>query len=139
MPDIAKHTGTVVKADAELVKVKIESLSACASCHARTMCTLSDKEDKIIDVKTGNLNSIPQVGDTVEVSVSTTRGLMATLVAYVIPAIGVVAATAALMLLTGSELLSATAGLAFLAIYYLILYFCRKRLDTKFDFKITEQ
>lgn len=139
MPDIAKHTGTVIEVTSELVKVKIESLSACASCHAKTMCTISDKEDKIIDIKTKNLKTVPQVGDAVEVAVSTNKGLLATFIAYIIPAAVVVAVTVILMLATGSELLSATAGLAFLAIYYMVLYSCRKKLDTEFDFKIMEQ
>ena len=49
MSKIATHKGKGVQLNGVNVSVMIESQSACAACHAKGMCTLSDKEDKIID------------------------------------------------------------------------------------------
>ena len=50
-----KHDGTVLEVEKDRIKVCISSAAACVGCMVEGSCTLSDKEEKIIDV-TGNYN-----------------------------------------------------------------------------------
>lgn len=61
---IINHEGIVKRNDDKSVIVMILVKSACSGCHAEGLCTLSDKEEKIIeipgryDVKQGDLVTI---------------------------------------------------------------------------------
>ncbi|MBR5776972.1 MAG: SoxR reducing system RseC family protein [Bacteroidales bacterium] len=130
MSKIVSHSGVVVKADGNKVCVKIESMSACAACHAKGMCTLSDKEDKIIDVEVDG-NKTYNVGDNVVVCVAQKRGLQAVLLAYVVPAVLVVVALV-MFLNVVAEPLAIIFSLLTLALYYCVLYVFRKQINAKF-------
>ena len=130
MSKIVSHSGVVVKADGNKVCVKIESLSACAACHAKGMCTLSDKEDKIIDVEVDG-NKTYNVGDNVVVCVEQKRGLQAVLLAYIVPAVLVVVALV-MFLNVVAEPLAIIFSLLTLALYYCVLYVSRKQINAKF-------
>lgn len=130
MSKIVSHSGVVVKADGNKVYVKIESLSACAACHAKGMCTLSDKEDKIIDVEVDG-NKTYNVGDNVVVCVEQKRGLQAVLLAYIVPAVLVVVALV-MFLNVVAEPLAIIFSLLTLALYYCVLYVFRKQINAKF-------
>lgn len=138
MSKIVTHKGKVIHLDGVNVKVMIESVSACAACHAKGMCTLSDKEDKIIDIKVSvdkadKLN----VGDEVVVAVSQQRGMLAVLLAYILPAIVVIFSLVLLLSLV-AEPLAILLSLAVLAVYYFILYLFRNKLETKFVMSILD-
>ena len=126
MSKIVSHSGVVVKADGNKVCVKIESLSACAACHAKGMCTLSDKEDKIIDVEVDG-NKTYNVGDNVVVCVAQKRGLQAVLLAYIVPVVLVVVALV-MFLHVVAEPLAIIFSLLTLALYYCVFIMVLKKL-----------
>lgn len=138
MADIAEHKGIVTEVTDDIVRVKIESMSACAACHAKTMCSLSDKTDKIIDVKRSQLKNEYHVGDEVTVSASSGKGLLAVVFGYVIPAIVAIAAIAICMALGANELVSSLVAIALVAVYYFVLYLFRSKLNKTFVFGIKE-
>ena len=138
MTDIAEHKGIVTEITDDLVRVKIESASACASCHAKGLCSMSDKTDKIIDVKRTLLQKEYHVGDEVTVVASSGKGLLAVVFAYIIPALVVVAAIAVMLAVGASELVASVVALALVAVYYFILYLLRSKLNKKFVFSIVE-
>lgn len=138
MADIAEHKGIVTEVTDGLVRVKIESASACASCHAKGLCSMSDKTDKIIDVKRALLQKEYHVGDEVTVVASSGKGLLAVVFAYIIPALVVVAAIAVMLAVGASELVASVVAIALVAVYYFILYLLRSKLNKKFVFSIVE-
>ena len=138
MADIAEHKGIVTEVTDDIVRVKIESISACAACHAKTMCSLSDKTDKFIDVKRSKLHKEYHVGDEVTVSASSGKGLLAVVLGYVIPAIVAIAAIAICMALGANELVSSLVAIALVAVYYFVLYLFRSKLNKTFVFGIKE-
>lgn len=138
MADTAEHKGIVTEVTDDIVRVKIESMSACAACHAKTMCSLSDKTDKFIDVKRSKLHKEYHVGDEVTVSASSGKGLLAVVFGYVIPAIVAIAAIAICMALGANELVSSLVAIALVAVYYFVLYLLRDILNKKFVFTIEE-
>jgi sigma-E factor negative regulatory protein RseC len=138
MADTAEHKGIVTEVTDDIVRVKIESMSACAACHAKTMCSLSDKTDKFIEVKRSTLKREHQVGDEVTVVASSGKGLLAVVLGYVIPAIVAIASIAICMTLGANELISSLAAIALIAVYYFVLYLFRSKLNKTFVFGIKE-
>ncbi|GAO30252.1 hypothetical protein JCM15548_12511 [Geofilum rubicundum JCM 15548] len=57
-----EHQGIVDEVTDKGIKVKIISLSACASCHAKGACSVSDMEEKEVNVApSGNFQPGDQV------------------------------------------------------------------------------
>ena len=138
MTKIVTHKGKVIHLEGLDVRVMIESMSACAACHAKGMCTLSDKEDKIIDIKVSADRAAKlNVGDEVVVAVSQQRGMQAVLLAYILPAILVVLSLILLLKLL-PEPLAILSALAVLGGYYYVLYLFRNKLNAKFIMSIVD-
>lgn len=138
MSKIVTHKGKVIHLEGLDVRVMIESMSACAACHAKGMCTLSDKEDKIIDIKVSADRAAKiNVGDEVVVAVSQQRGMQAVLLAYILPAILVVLSLILLLKLL-PEPLAILSALAVLGGYYYVLYLFRNKLNAKFIMSIVD-
>ena len=138
MSKIVTHKGKVIHLEGLDVRVMIESMSACAACHAKGMCTLSDKEDKIIDIKVSADRAAKlNVGDEVVVAVSQQRGMQAVLLAYILPAIVVILSLILLLKLL-PEPLAILSALAVLGVYYYVLYLFRNKLNAKFVMSIID-
>lgn len=138
MSKIVTHKGKVIHLEGLDVRVMIERMSACAACHAKGMCTLSDKEDKIIDIKVSADRAAKlNVGDEVVVAVSQQRGMQAVLLAYILPAILVVLSLILLLKLL-PEPLAILSALAVLGGYYYVLYLFRNKLNAKFIMSIVD-
>ncbi len=45
-----EHEGIIEHIDGDVAHVKIDSVSACASCHARGACGAADQEEKYLDI-----------------------------------------------------------------------------------------
>ena len=136
MSKVVSHKGIVVAADGCKIKVQIESVSACAACHAKGMCTLSDKEDKLIDIEMPN-GMEKKVGDVVTVVVTQQRGMQAVVLAYILPAFVVISSLVGLLNIV-SEPAAIILSLLSLAVYYILLYLFRNRISSKFVMTLTE-
>ena len=78
------HTGTVLEMTPEFTTVEIVAQSACAACHAKSMCGVADEKQKIIMVPTDPYASY-KVGDEVLVMLKKSMGMKAVWISYVIP------------------------------------------------------
>lgn len=128
-----EHEGIVQKSDNKSVTVKISSESACSGCHAEGLCSLSGKEDKIIDIL-GRYNVTP--GQTVTVLMKKSMGYSAVMLGYVVPLILVIALVIILGSMSLPELITGLGSLAVLVPYYLLLWLFRKRINNNFRFTI---
>ncbi|MBP5516743.1 MAG: SoxR reducing system RseC family protein [Bacteroidales bacterium] len=137
MSQIATHDGKVISVSPDIVKVEMHVLSACSSCKAHEKCAFVDKADKIVEVETPEWNKY-NVGDDVIVSVDEGLGMRAVLLAYLVPAIILVAALVTMSVLTESQALAALVPIALVATYFLVLYRLRDRLQRKFTFGLTK-
>ncbi|CDB99660.1 positive regulator of sigma(E) RseC/MucC [Bacteroides sp. CAG:443] len=116
------------------LKVKIVQSSACSACSVKGHCSASETKEKIIDVY--NKNNVPcQVGERVMIVGTTSMGMKAVLLAFVLPFIVLLLALIISLKLTGGdEAVSALVSLGTLVPYYLIIYICRNRLSRSFMF-----
>lgn len=128
-----EHAGIVQKSDNKSVTVLISSESACSGCHAEGLCSLSGKEDKIIDIP-GRYNVTP--GQTVTVLMKKSMGYSAVMLGYVVPLILVIALVIILGSMSLPELITGLGSLAVLVPYYLFLWLFRKRINNNFRFTI---
>lgn len=129
-----KHLGIVENINGSRLKVKIVQSSACSACSVKGHCSASETKEKIIDVY--NKNNVPcQVGERVMIVGTTSMGMKAVLLAFVLPFIVLLLALIiSLKLSGGDEAVSALVSLGTLVPYYLIIYICRNRLSRSFMF-----
>ena len=127
------HEGIVESIGTGSCRVRILQASACSSCSARQLCRSSESKEKLIEVR-GHYPTL-QVGDSVTLTGSVRQGLRASVLAYIVPLILMVAALFACSRLYG-EGTGALAALLVLALYYGVLYMMRDRLGKEFAFTI---
>lgn len=135
------HLGTIIAIKPGIITVQITSVSACASCQAHSRCGFADSKTKTLDIPINSqpsiLNSQFKAGDTVNVTIDHSRGLLATWWAYVLPALLLLTLTISLSIAGLSEPLVILLTLTTLGLYILIIYLLRKKLDSKFTLLIT--
>jgi sigma-E factor negative regulatory protein RseC len=128
------HEGVVDKIAGTQVRVRFVAQSACSSCHARGVCSISNSEEKFVDIA----NTLPglKVGDFVEVTLEQSQGFKAVWYGYGMPLIILLAVIFIFYGVTGLEGLSALIGLGALIPYYLVVYLFRKRITRSIEFKL---
>lgn len=134
---IAKHDGTITAVADGCVTVTIASTSACASCEAHAKCGFAESKNKSLAIRTADWERYA-VGEKVEVSIDQRRGMQAVWVAYVFPAVLVLAAVLLLSVSGAAEWIVALAALAVLGAYVGVLILIRGKLEKQFTTTITK-
>ena len=129
------HKGTVIRSGDGLVEVEMHVLSACASCEAHEKCAFVDKAQKVVSVKTPEWKSYG-VGDAVTVFIGERMGITAVLLAYLMPAVVLVASLVTTLVLGAGEGMAALLSIGITALYFVVLYLIRDRLERKFTFTL---
>lgn len=137
MVKFIQHRGIVKNIENNTVFVRIEQQSACSACHARSACLASDKVEKIIET-TAPHGTLFEPGEEVVVSVQSSMGMQAVVLAFVLPFFLVVAVVFAGIQLTGDEGIGGLAGLAFLFPYYILIYLLRNKINKRFSFTVSK-
>ena len=130
-----EHSGRIVEITPEFTTVEILVSSACAACHAKGLCGMSEAEEKVIMVPTDPYSE-HKVGDTVVVKTKMTMGLKAVWISYVIPLAVLMILILTLSAFFDSQLLCGLASVGGVAVYYLIIWLLRDRLQNEFSFHI---
>ena len=136
MVNSIKHLGIVENINGSRLKVRIVQSSACSSCSVKGHCSASETKEKIIDDY--NKNGVPcQIGERVMIVGTTSMGMKAVFLAFVLPFVVLLLALIFSLKLTGGdEVLSALISLATLVPYYLIIYMCRQKISRSFMFTL---
>ena len=136
MADTIKHQGIVENINGSHLQVRIIQTSACASCSIKGHCSSADTKEKLIDVTDDNVSSY-QPGDRVWVIGELSMGVMAVLLAFILPFLVLIFSLFIFMAIWNDELGSALCSLALLIPYYYILWLNKSRLGKKFSFSIS--
>jgi sigma-E factor negative regulatory protein RseC len=135
MANVITHQGVVENTDGSRISVRITQTSACASCSVSGYCSSADSKEKIIEVNAPY--PAYERGDRVIVVGQTSMGMMAVLLAFVIPFfISFFSLFIGMHVLDGNELLSGLLSLGLLVPYYFIIWLNRAGLKKKFSFTI---
>ncbi len=129
-----EQQGTVEEVRGHKVYVRVSQLSACAKCHARSLCSITDMKDKLIEVR----DTVPGItaGDRVDVVMKRSMGNKAVLLGYVVPFILLVTILLVMNSLVSKEWIAGIISIAALIPYYYILYLSRERLRNTFTFTL---
>ena len=133
--DEIRHSGKILEVTPDFTTVQIVVSSACSSCHAKSMCGMSEDEEKVIMVPTDPYAG-HKVGDEVQVMTKMTMGLKAVWISYVIPLAILMILILSLSSVIGNELLLGLVAIAGVALYYLGIWLFRDRLSDEFVFYI---
>ena len=133
--NIAEHDGIVTAVSQGKVTVKIHSVSACSSCEAHGSCGFAEAKDKEFEIDTPEWEQFQQ-GDIVTVSIRHSLGFEAVLWAYILPAVILLTSILTLLHFIASEGLAVLISLVVLALYFVVLYQFRDRLQRHFSFGV---
>ena len=131
---VIEHKGQIDSISGNKIKVHFLNISACASCHAKGVCTASDMESKEVEVfdTSGKFYE----GEEVNIILQQSLGFKALLFGYVVPFFLVLIALFTLDAFTKNEVIVGIGALETLVPYYLILYVLKKKKKKVFSFKI---
>lgn len=135
MNNTITHSGVIEKIGSHHVTVRIEQVSACASCKVAGHCNASDRQEKLIDVDSDRPGKY-RVGEAVVIAADTRTGFRAVVLGFGLPLAILMMLIFVIKASTGSDGQAAVAGMAGLIPYYILLYLMRKKLHRKFSFKI---
>lgn len=131
-----KHKGRIIEITPQATSVEIIAESACSSCHAKSLCGMSETEAKVIIVPSSGWVE-RHVGDEVEVALKATMGHKAVWLAYVIPLVVMLAGLfAGLAVPSLGELGAGLLAIGLVAVYYLCLSLLKGRLQNEYIFYI---
>ena len=129
------HTGKVLEMTPDFTSVQIMVSSACASCHAKTLCGMSEEQEKVIMLPTDPYATY-NVGDEVQVCTKMAMGLKAVWISYVIPLAVLMILILSLSTVIESEVYRALTAIGGVAVYYLFVWLFRNKLSNEFVFYI---
>lgn len=133
--ETVSHEGVITKIDGDTLEIKIIAQSACAACHAKSACTMSDQAEKVLTVPKPEGQEF-QLFQKVKVVMAVGQGNKAAILAYLVPIILLLAALFICLGIGLSEGLAALIGIVVLIPYYLLLYTQRDKLKKKFEYHI---
>ena len=133
--DSIRHSGIVRNIDDEFVYVSVVSQSACAACHAKGVCNVSEMNEEIIEIPRSSSFDL-KAGDRVNVVLKKSLGTKAVMLGYVVPFLLVLVTMVTMVITLKDEGLAGLISLGALVPYYVILYFQRDRLKRTFSFSL---
>ena len=130
---LIEHEGVVKNIDDQNAIVNLVNVATCSSCHAKSVCAVSETDNKEITVAT-----IPHLkeGEKVTLSFNESMGPKALFLSYTLPFLVLFLALILAWNISGDELLSGLVALSTLVPYYLILSLFKNKLKRTFSFQI---
>lgn len=129
------HSGRIVEITPEFTSVEIVSESACSACHAKGLCGVSESRTKVVQLPTRGWDGY-KVGDEVQLVLKSSMGHRAVWLAYVIPLFILLAVMLGLLEAGVRDIVSAGVAVTAIAVYYFVLWLCRKKLQKEYIFNI---
>ncbi|MFA5849321.1 MAG: SoxR reducing system RseC family protein [Bacteroidales bacterium] len=131
--DNIEHEGVILDIDRDFISVEIMNKAACASCNAKQLCSMSEVKAKVIQVENRGF-TLFEKGEVVNVLLKRSLGFKALWISYLIPLIILLVLLLALSAVGVGELLIGLSILAFLALYYFVVYLLRDKIKKEFIF-----
>ena len=129
-----EHLGVIKDITPKTIKVSLLNVSGCSSCHTKGSCSVSDVDNKIIDVV--NTGGKYKKGESVKISFEKSLGPLALLIGYLGPFILLMLVLLISLSVTKDEVTAGLTSLFSVGVYYLILTLFRKKLKSTFTFRI---
>lgn len=135
--DLITHSGIITRRVTGTIYVSIVAESACAACHAKGVCGMSEMQEKVVEINDAEHTKLA-VGTPVTVAMKRTTGLKAVLFGYFLPFVLLLTTLFVAMGYYGNEGKAGLLALAILLPYYLVLYMLRDKMKKRFEFTILD-
>jgi positive regulator of sigma E activity len=136
---VVEHSGIVTRVEDGKVQVSLLNVSACASCHAKGICAVSEAEQKVIDINNfANISGQYQIGESVNISFQQSAGFKALFLGYIFPFLLLFITLIITWIISSNEALSGLLALGMLLPYYLLLKLFNTQLNKTFSFTISK-
>lgn len=133
--ETVSHEGIVTKITDDELEIKILAQSACAACHAKSACGMSEQSEKILTVPRPKDKDYVLM-QKVNVTMAIGQGNKAAVLAYLLPIILLLAVLFVCLGVGLGEGLSALISIVALIPYYIVLYTQRDKLKRRFEYRI---
>ena len=133
--DIIEHQGEIIEIGIDYIMVEIISRSACSSCNAKSMCSMSEAESKVVEVENKGYEMF-EIGETVNVILRKSLGFKALYISYLIPLLILILILLSLSSFGIGELTTGLSIIIALAVYYIGVYLLRDRFKREVVFTI---
>ncbi len=133
--DNLQHPGRIDKIEEDKITVTILSMSACSTCHSKSMCSVSEMEEKTIEIKNADENQY-KVGQQITVYMKKSLGTWAVLFGYFFPFLLVIISLITLIAITKNEGLSGLISLGLLIPYYVVIHLLKDKFQSTFEFSL---
>ena len=132
--DTIEHAGVIREITPGTIKINLLNVSGCTSCPTKNTCSLSEVDNKIIEVfRTKEEFS---KGEMVTISIQKSLGPLALTIAYIGPFVFSMLIMMLAWMITINEVITGLAALISVGVYYLFLTFFRKNLKDTFTCNI---
>ena len=129
-----EHRGVIKDITPKAIKVSLLNVSGCATCHTKATCSVSDVDNKVIDVV--NTGKQFKKGEAVKITFEKSLGPLALFIGYLLPFILLMLVLIIAWSVTNDEIFAGIASLSSVGIYYMFLTLFRKKLKSTFTFRI---
>jgi sigma-E factor negative regulatory protein RseC len=129
--------GTIKEIKGNILFVEIERKTACAACHAKSVCIPFVKKDEVIPIPIKQ-PEIFCVGEIVQLSLKQSLGMRAVIIAYLFPFVVLSLGLFLIYYITKNELLSVGVAFMVTSLYYLLLKKIDNKLKKHFTFSVSK-
>lgn len=129
-----EHLGRVVEVTHNSVRIAIEGVAGCGSCQAKSVCAIGDAAEKDIVVENNELGL--NLNDQVRVVLLQSQGMRAVTYGYIFPLLILLGVLISTFQVFGNEVMAGLWSLGSVGVYYLMLSVFRKKIESKFVFKV---
>ena len=131
------HDGVVVAVNGDSVSVRIVRTSACVSCKVSGLCNKTESREMNVKVRGMRVSDFKE-GDNVVVTIKASMARMAVVYGFGFPLLIMLLSFIIAKTFCKDDLITSVVSLGMVAVYYVVLYLLRDRLDEKFLFEITD-
>ena len=135
MGKLLEHKGVVSEVGEKLVEVEFVTESACSECKAKGLCGVEEGDKRFVTVYEPNAQYFV-VGEEVMIGVSEVMGMKAAVYAYIIPFFILLGGLLLTTHLGWGEVAAGLSSLGLMCLYYVGLWFFRRRIEKEIVFKI---
>lgn len=132
-----RHCGVIESINGNRAQVRTVRSSACDSCEAKAGCNTRHGKDFKIEVVDNRIAS-HKVGDRVYVEVAAKTGRQAVLIGFGLPLVVFVATLLGIHHAGSADTTAAMGAIGAIAIYYLIIYMLRRRVNRHFTIHLAD-
>ena len=132
-----RHCGVIESIEGHRIRIRTVRSSACNSCGANTTCNGKRGKDFRIDINDESMAS-HKPGDRVYVELSAKTGRQAVAIGFALPLIILVATLLGMHCAGCSDDKAALGAIGSLAVYYIIIYMVRKKINRHFTMRIVQ-